>query len=181
MSYVIAAPEMMTAAATDLATIGLDLSAAHMVAATPTIGLVPAAADEVSTGVAHLFSRYAQDFHGLAGRASAFHEQFGQNVKTGAASYASTEGEIAFILRTAVMRTSQNLARDVSGFREIVTSNSPGQLVQLGLASLLVGGLFIGFIGVLISSVLVGLLITAIRAVVGVLGSPVPPWPWPLP
>ncbi|HWS94792.1 MAG TPA: PE domain-containing protein, partial [Mycobacterium sp.] len=39
MSYVIAAPEMMTAAATDLATIGSDLSAAHTAAAASTVGL----------------------------------------------------------------------------------------------------------------------------------------------
>jgi hypothetical protein len=47
MSYVIAAPEMMTAAATDLAGIGSALSEAHM-AAGPSVALVPAAADEVS-------------------------------------------------------------------------------------------------------------------------------------
>jgi triacylglycerol lipase len=41
MSYVIAAPEMMTSAATDLATIGSDLSAAHMAAALPTTALIP--------------------------------------------------------------------------------------------------------------------------------------------
>jgi hypothetical protein len=68
MSYVIAAPEMMTAAAADLAGIGSALSEAHMAAAPSTVGLVPAAADEVSAGVAHLFSRYAEDFQGLAGR-----------------------------------------------------------------------------------------------------------------
>ena len=59
MSYVIAAPEMMAAAATDLAGIGSDLSAAHTAAAAPTVALVPAAADEVSAGIAHLFSTYA--------------------------------------------------------------------------------------------------------------------------
>jgi hypothetical protein len=57
MSYVIAAREMMTAAAADLATIGSDLSMAHAAAAVPTVALVPAAADEVSAGIAHLFSR----------------------------------------------------------------------------------------------------------------------------
>ena len=57
MSYVIAAPEMMTSAATDLATIGSDLSAAHTAATAPTLALIPAAADEVSASIAHLFSR----------------------------------------------------------------------------------------------------------------------------
>jgi hypothetical protein len=35
MSYVITAPELMTSAATDLATIGSNVSAAHMAAARP--------------------------------------------------------------------------------------------------------------------------------------------------
>jgi hypothetical protein len=91
MSYVIVAPEMLTAAAGDLATIGSDLSMAHTAAAVPTIALVPAAGDEVSTGIAHLFSRYAEDFHGLAGKAAASHQQFAQNLKTGAAWYSGIE------------------------------------------------------------------------------------------
>ncbi len=91
MSYVIVAPEMSTAAAGDLATIGSDLSMAHAAAAVPTIALVPAAGDEVSTDIAHVFSRYAEDFHGLAGKAAASHEQFAQNLKTGAAWYTGIE------------------------------------------------------------------------------------------
>ena len=91
MSYVIVAPEMLTAAAGDLATIGSDLSMAHAAAAVPTVALVPAAGDEVSTGIAHVFSRYAEDFHGLAGKAAGSHEQFAQNLKTGAAWYTGIE------------------------------------------------------------------------------------------
>ena len=59
MSYVIAAPEMMAATATDLATIGSNLSVAHLTAAAPTVAVTPAAADEVSASIAHLFSGYA--------------------------------------------------------------------------------------------------------------------------
>jgi hypothetical protein len=99
MSYVIAAPEMMAATATDLATIGSDLSAAHMAAATPTVALVPAAADEVSAGIAHLFSRYAQDFHRLAGKAAAFNDQFVQHLHASARSYAATETANATLLQ----------------------------------------------------------------------------------
>ena len=68
MAYVIAAPEMLAAAATDVAAVGSTVSAAHMAAAPPTIGVIPAAADEVSAGIAQVFSRRAQDYHG-AGRA----------------------------------------------------------------------------------------------------------------
>src|SRR5437588_6688658 len=80
MSAVIAVPEIMTSAATDLAKIGLNLNAAHVVAATPTLAVLPAAADEVSTGVAHLFSQYAEDYQRLAGKAAAFQEQFAQHL-----------------------------------------------------------------------------------------------------
>lgn len=93
MTYVLVAPEMMTSAATNLAAIGSDLSEAHMAAAASTVGLVPAAADEVSLSIAHLCSMYAEDFQGLAGRAAVFHEQFLGSLLSGAASYAHTEIE----------------------------------------------------------------------------------------
>jgi hypothetical protein len=51
MSYVIAAPETMAAAATDLAAVGSTLSAAHMAAASPTVAVMPAGADEVRTNI----------------------------------------------------------------------------------------------------------------------------------
>lgn len=91
MSYVIAVPETMSAAATDLAGIGSTLSEAHIAAAPPTVALVPAAVDEVSAGIAHLFSRYAEDFRGLAGRAVVFHQQFVHHLTAGAGSYAGAE------------------------------------------------------------------------------------------
>ena len=94
MSYVLAAPEIMAAAATDLATIGSDVSAVHTAAAAPTVALVPAAADEVSASIAQLFSQHAQGYQALAGQAAAFHEQFVGNLKAGAASYASIEATI---------------------------------------------------------------------------------------
>ena len=75
MSYVIATPEMMTAAATDLATIGSNVDAAHMVAAAQTTSVIPAAADEVSAGIAQLFSQHAADHQALAGQAAAFQER----------------------------------------------------------------------------------------------------------
>jgi len=98
MSYVIAAPEMMTSAATDLATIGSDLSAAHLAAAAPTVSLVPAAADEVSAAVTHLFSQHAATYQAGAAQAAAFQEQFVQHLHTGAFSYASIEAALASLL-----------------------------------------------------------------------------------
>ena len=95
MAYVIAAPEMMTAAAADLATIASNVSAAHKLAAAPTVAVAPAAADEVSASIAHLFSQHAQGYQALAGQAAAFNDQFVQTLKSGGAAYAQTEATSA--------------------------------------------------------------------------------------
>ena len=99
MSIVIAAPELINTAATDLANIGSNLSAAHKAAAAPTTGVIPAAADEVSAGIANVFSAHAQDYQALAGRAAAFHQQFMQNLTASAGSYASAEAANASLLQ----------------------------------------------------------------------------------
>ena len=124
MSYVIAAPEMMTAAAGDLGNIGSTLTEEHTAAAALTVGLVPAAADEVSAGVAHLFSGYAEDFHGLAGRAAVFQEQFVGHLTAGAHSYASAEAvNISYLLWLA-----QNVSLYKAGLylsQTLLGSNNP--------------------------------------------------------
>ena len=71
MSYVIAHPEMMTSAASDLAAIASNVNAAHIMAAAPTTAVIPAAADEVSTSIAHLFSQHAASYQAMAGQAAA--------------------------------------------------------------------------------------------------------------
>ena len=71
-SYVMVAPEMMAAAATDLAGISSALGEAHTAAAAPTVALVPAAADEVSAVVAHLFSGTPRTFRGWQERRRRF-------------------------------------------------------------------------------------------------------------
>jgi hypothetical protein len=102
MSYVIAAPEIMTAAAADLATIGSNLDEAHRAAAAATREVAPAAADEVSVNIAHLFSQYASGFQALAGKAAVFHEQFVHTLTTGASSYTSTEAASTSFLQPIV-------------------------------------------------------------------------------
>jgi hypothetical protein len=99
MAYVMVAPEVTAAAATDLATIGSNLGAAHMVAEASTVALLPAAADEVSASIAHLFSRHAEDYQAMAGKAAAFHEQFAQHLTAAANSYAGAEAVNSALLR----------------------------------------------------------------------------------
>ncbi|OBI41148.1 PE family protein [Mycobacterium sp. E796] len=91
MSYVLAAPEMMAAAAADVAAVGSTLSAAHLAAVAPTVAVLPAAADEVSAGIAQVFSRAAQEYHALAGKAAAFGQQFVQHLNASAGSYLAAE------------------------------------------------------------------------------------------
>ncbi|BBX96248.1 hypothetical protein MLAC_15420 [Mycobacterium lacus] len=55
MSFVIAEPETVAAAAGDLAGIRSALTTAAAAAATPTIEVLPAAADEVSAAISRLF------------------------------------------------------------------------------------------------------------------------------
>ncbi|HTY29970.1 PE family protein [Mycobacterium sp.] len=116
MSCVIAVPQMMTSAASDLATIGSNVSAAHLVAAAPTLAVIPAAADEVSASIAHLFSAHAQDYQALAGQAAAFHQQFVQNLTGGAASYVSAESGIAATLTPTFPSLSDFFQAGLSDF-----------------------------------------------------------------
>jgi hypothetical protein len=167
MSYVIAVPEMMAATATDLASISTDLSAAHSAAAQATVALTPAAADEVSVGIAHLFSEHAQGFHALAGKAAVFHEQFAQNLKAGAASYVNTEDAIAALLGS------------IASLLGYLRNLNPLRLLE-GLATdpgfYLFGLLFLGAFFVLPLLLLLSLpILWVIRTVQGLLGLPVLP------
>jgi PE family len=91
MSYVIAVPEYLAAAASDLANIGSTITAANAAAAFPTAAVVPAGADNVSARIAALFGAHAQAYQALSAQAAAFHIQFVQLMNGGAASYVHTE------------------------------------------------------------------------------------------
>src|SRR6516165_10418893 len=106
MSFVVVLPEALGTAATDLATIGMMVSAAHTASATPTMALVPAAADEVSTSIARLFSQHAANYHGLGAQAAAYSDQFMQHLRTGAQSYAGAEVAAAASLQHVTPATS---------------------------------------------------------------------------
>lgn len=122
MSSVIAAPELMEVAARDLAAIGSTVSAAHMAAGAPTVALTPAAADDVSANIAHLFSAYAQDYQGLAARAAAFHEQFVQHLTAGAGSYAATEAAAASSLGLPAAAADPNVSAILGSLDQWVNS-----------------------------------------------------------
>ncbi|MFV8315652.1 cellulose binding domain-containing protein [Mycobacterium sp. 23] len=91
MSYVIATPEALAAAVTDIAGIGSSLSAANAAAAVPTTEILAAAADEISTAVASLFGAHALDYQSLSARVASFQTQFMDSLFAGAQRYAGAE------------------------------------------------------------------------------------------
>jgi hypothetical protein len=91
MSYVTTQPEMLSAAAGDLQGIGSTVSARNAAAATPTTGVVPAAADEVSVLTAAQFAAHAQLYQDFSAQAAAIHQQFVATLATSAGSYMATE------------------------------------------------------------------------------------------
>jgi PE family len=62
MSFVIAAPPILEATATDLASVGSAISTANTAAVAATTDVVAAGGDEVSTAIAALFSGHAQAY-----------------------------------------------------------------------------------------------------------------------
>ncbi|WP_237079725.1 PE family protein, partial [Mycobacterium tuberculosis] len=109
MSFVSVAPEIVVAAATDLAGIGSAISAANAAAAAPTTAVLAAGADEVSAAIAALFSGHAQAYQALSAQAAAFHQQFVQTLAGGAGAYAAAEAQVEQQLLAAINAPTQAL------------------------------------------------------------------------
>jgi hypothetical protein len=110
MLYVIAAPEIMTSAATDLSNIGSALTAAKAAAAAPTTGVLAAAEDEVSAAIAAVFSAHGQGFQALGAQAAEFEDQFVQALTAGARSYVSAEAaNVAAFMASPAKTLEQDL------------------------------------------------------------------------
>lgn len=122
MSSVIAVPGLMEAAAADLATIGSTVSAAHKAASSPTVAVLPAAADEVSASIAHLFSAHARNYQGLATQAATFHDQPVQHLTASAGSYAGTEAAAASSLQPASTITSSDVSTIAASIEQVANS-----------------------------------------------------------
>ncbi|OBG30667.1 hypothetical protein A5672_00310 [Mycobacterium alsense] len=91
MSFVLAAPETVAAAASNLAGIGSTLHEATAAAAGQTTAITSAAADDVSLALSELFGSYGQQFQALSAEAAAFHSEFVRLLNNGAAAYLGAE------------------------------------------------------------------------------------------
>ncbi len=91
MSFLVTAPEILAAAATDLDGIGAAIGAANAAAAAPTTAVLAAGADEISAAMASLFTAHAQAYQGLSVQVGAFHNQFVQALTGAGGAYAAAE------------------------------------------------------------------------------------------
>jgi PE family len=99
MTFVTTQPEALTAAAGSLAAIGSAMNAQNAAVATPTTGLVPAAADEVSALTAAAFAAHGQLYQAVSAQAAAIHQTFVAMLEASAGSYAATEAANAIAAR----------------------------------------------------------------------------------
>jgi hypothetical protein len=91
MSFVSAQPAELAAAADNLQGIGSALTEQNAAAAAPTIGVVPAALDEVSALVSAQFATHAEMYQVISAQAAAIHQMFVGTLGASAGSYAATE------------------------------------------------------------------------------------------
>lgn len=91
MSFVRTYPEHLTAAASNLQSLGAALNVGTAAAAAPTTGVVPAAADEVSMLTAAQFATHGQRFQELSAQAARIQAALAATLATSGNSYAETE------------------------------------------------------------------------------------------
>ena len=90
----------MSAAATNVASIGSMVATANQGMAGATTGVLAAAEDEVSVAIAALFSAHGWGYQALSSQAAAFHGRFVQALTGAAGAYAAAEAANASPLAT---------------------------------------------------------------------------------
>ena len=98
MSYLVAAPEFLASAATDLSNIGSAVTASNAAAAAQTTNVLAAADDEVSAAIAAVFSTHGQGFQALGAQAAAFHDQFVKALSGAGCTYTAAEAANASLV-----------------------------------------------------------------------------------
>lgn len=114
MSWFVAGPEAMAAAADNLAGIGSTIAESNSAAAQQTAEVPASAADQVSAAVATFWNAHAQGYRDISAQMSSFHDQFVRALTAGGASYANAEQAAASALQTGSYALNAP-ARDLSG------------------------------------------------------------------
>jgi hypothetical protein len=107
MSFLLAEPQAMVAAATDIEGIGATLSAASAAAAVPTSNVLAAAGDEVSAAIANLFGTFGREYQGVVTQFEAFHNEFQRTLAVAGSAYVQAEAAAATALGAAFAPPAQ--------------------------------------------------------------------------
>ncbi len=112
MSMLVVKPETLLAAAAQLEGMAPALGAANAAALGRITGLVAAGEDEVSVGIASVFSECGKAYELLSVQLARFHAQFVQATRSAAEQYQAAENEFAAWLaaRQAYRASMQSLA-----------------------------------------------------------------------
>ncbi|CAM2757484.1 PE family protein [Mycobacterium intermedium] len=132
MSYLIAAPELLASAATDVQGIAAAVNAANAAAATRTSGLAAAAADEVSGLAAAFFNAYAQEYQAVVKQAGLFESQFTQALANASNAYAQAEAANAARVSTALNSINAPIQAFLNGAAAPAAVPGGGGAVALG-------------------------------------------------
>lgn len=97
MSFVLAQPELMDAAAGNLAGVGSTMAARNAAAAAPITSVLPAAADQVSVLTAAQFAAYGHLYQQISAQADTILQLFTSALRGAAGSYAMTEDANAYL------------------------------------------------------------------------------------
>src|ERR1700722_15768763 len=101
-SFLIAVPEAVAAASSDLTGIGEAIRDATTAAAPSTTSIAPSASDEVSAVISRLFGGYGQEFQSLSAHSASFHSRFVQLLQSGGSAYAAAEAANASPLQAVL-------------------------------------------------------------------------------
>lgn len=91
MSFVTTVPEMLSAAAGNLQSVGSAVRVENAAALAPTTSVIPAAADEVSALTALQFAVHAHMYQTVSAQAAVVHHALVTTLAASAGSYAATE------------------------------------------------------------------------------------------
>ncbi|BBZ44508.1 PE family protein [Mycobacterium parmense] len=173
MSNVIAVPDFIAAAATDVATVASSVNAAHMAAAAPTVAVMPAAADEVSAGIASLFSKFGETYQATAGQVAAFPAQFAQNLTASAGSYVAAEaaniGSLLSGVGSSVGAAAAAVPAQVSDMLSTTWNTIVGSLTFVWNALNILGGLayIVAYLNLLLAWLVLNLVLLLAQSEIG--------------
>jgi hypothetical protein len=137
MSSLSVAPDLVSEASGKLENLGSALRSASAAAASQTTAIAAPAADQVSAAVAALLGTQAQEFQTLNTQAAAFHDEFVNRLRAGAAHYVSTElGNAQQTLANTINGPAQALAAAAANPADTPLSGFPGTNENFNLGPL---------------------------------------------